>query len=102
MPRFLFQMVFERVRVGMSRQMSFPLNAHLETSSARSTILPSVTLSRSLTRLLTPGSDDLDFFLAIVLWHGLPARDVYGFEKHGLAARATFLFNVAIALLLFL
>src|SRR4051812_8861600 len=52
MPRFLFQMVLERVRMGMSTQMSRDLNAQVATLSARLTILPSVALSRSLMRLL--------------------------------------------------
>src|SRR3954470_9451748 len=52
MPRRLFQLVLERVRSGISTQMSRFLNAHVATVSARLTILPRVTLSRSLRRLL--------------------------------------------------
>src|ERR1700735_4106974 len=55
MPRFLFQSVFERVRVGIDRAISRPLNADVETLSARPTILDIVTLSRSL--FLVPAVD---------------------------------------------
>src|SRR5688572_17275931 len=57
MPRFLFQRVFDRVRWGMGTQMSRPLKAQVATLSARSTILPRVTLSRARMRLLTRSSD---------------------------------------------
>src|SRR5205085_8542610 len=53
-PRRLFQLVLERVRMGMSTQMSFFFKAQVATLSARLTILPRVTLSRALRRLL-PG-----------------------------------------------
>src|ERR1043165_3970795 len=66
MPRFLFQIVLERVRCGMGRQISRPLHAHFATSSARLTILPSVALSRSRMRLLTR-SESLVLVLAMSL-----------------------------------
>src|SRR5271155_3114638 len=64
MPRFLFQTVLERVRCGIARAMSFPLNAAVETPSAKSTIFPSVALSRSLTRLFE--LERAVFFLAMI------------------------------------
>src|SRR5258706_5623575 len=63
MPRDLFQMVLERVRVGTWREMSRPRKAEELTSSAISTILPRVALSRCLMRLLRVAVDD--FFFAI-------------------------------------
>src|SRR5437764_14151160 len=69
MPRFLFQLVFERVRMGISRQISRFLNAQLATSSARLTIFPRVPLSRALMRLFIRG---VDVFLAIVIPDFLP------------------------------
>src|SRR5437016_4480900 len=63
MPRDLFQIVLERVRAGTWRQMSRPRNAQVATSSASSTILPIVALSRALTRLLMPPG--FDFLFAI-------------------------------------
>src|SRR4051812_21308919 len=53
-PRRLFQLVLERVRIGISTQMSRFLNAQVATVSARLTIFPRVTLSRAFRRLL-PG-----------------------------------------------
>src|SRR2546423_11723756 len=64
MPRFLFHRVFDRVRCGIGRQMSRPLNAHVATLSAKSTTFPIVTLSRSRIRLLTRSV--VDFFFAIL------------------------------------
>src|SRR5438270_13018307 len=52
------------MRIAITRQVSRFLNAQVATSSARPTILPSVCLSRALTRLFTR---ELDVFLAIVL-----------------------------------
>src|SRR3989442_13137603 len=62
MPFFLFHSVLERVRVGMWRQMSRPLNAQVLTLSASVVILPRAALSRFLTRLFTRADD---FFFAM-------------------------------------
>src|SRR5258706_16379214 len=72
MPRFLFQRVLARVRVGMGMLMSPPLKAFLATSSARWTTLASVVLSRSRMRLLTRSTDaaGFDSFLAMLSQFG--------------------------------
>ena len=57
--------VLERVRAGMAREISRPLNADAATLSASSTILVMVTLSRAWMRLFIP-LGEVDFFLAIV------------------------------------
>src|SRR5437660_189980 len=78
MPRFLFQMVLERVRCGTAKQMSLALNAQVATPSAMSTILDMVALSRSRMRLLTRSMEAADFFFAIFcLWHGFSTRDSF-------------------------
>jgi hypothetical protein len=66
MPRFLFQMVLERVRVGISTQTSRPRKAQDATLSARSTILDIVTLSRSLMRLFMPVGLVVFFAMVVV------------------------------------
>ncbi len=79
----------ERVRVGTWRTISRPRNALEATSSAKSTILPSVALSRALMRLLIAPALDF-FFLAIVGYSvcGMGASPMVK-NQHGRGARAT-------------
>src|SRR4051812_26508930 len=70
-PRRLFQLVLERVRSGMSRQISRFFNAQVATESATFTIFSSVTLSRALIFLLTMG------LRLAILQHGHLVRDLF-------------------------
>src|SRR3954453_18878859 len=79
MPRFLFQRVFDRVRCGIATLISRALNALVATSSARSTILPSVALSRSLIRLFRRAFSEDFFAIGVSQLHlPLPGRERAG------------------------
>src|ERR1044071_6035068 len=86
MPRFLFQMVFDRARVGTSITGSLPRKPVSATSSARPTSLVRVCLSRAFTRCEDARGDD---FLAISRGTPLPVSDsaCCGAERAGVYRR---------------
>src|SRR6185437_258642 len=89
MPRFLFQLVLERVRRGMSTEMACFLKAEPATLSARLTILPSVTLSRAFTRLFT--RSDAGFF-------AINCSDFFQVIRSNVSFRETCLFQRTIGM----